>query len=333
MRTIALFALFAAVTAAVYAKPAPAPAWVTDTRGAFPDAEYLAQRGSGTSAEKARTDAAAALARYFQMNVNAQLSTTLTAVSDGSRATEQTVVVDAVQVQSQVQLFGIAFTDAYRSKADKTWYCVAYLRREAAWTPFHPKLALSKPTFEGLLALAQNEQDSFTRLGLYKSAWEQGKSLAQTLAYGRILSPQKKAAYQSQRDAISQIPVAFEREKAQCTVFIRIAHDQNGIFAAALASALTNSGFSVATQQAQARYTATLTVDDNQTGDDPLSIQPAAALHIASSAQKPIFSHTVTAAEKSIAYTAENARKKAYPKLAQELEDSIKQALSAAFSL
>lgn len=64
----------------LFAKKAAMPQWVQNYRTVFPTSEYLAQRGSGDTAEKARTDATAALSRYFKTSVNANLSTTMTSV-------------------------------------------------------------------------------------------------------------------------------------------------------------------------------------------------------------------------------------------------------------
>ena len=56
-----------------FAKPSPMPEWVQNYSSVYPDSEYLCQRGSGKSAEEAKTDATGALARYFQMYVSANL--------------------------------------------------------------------------------------------------------------------------------------------------------------------------------------------------------------------------------------------------------------------
>ena len=66
----------------IFAKPKskPVPEWFQNYRTVYPNKEYLAQRGSGSSAEEARTDAMSALARYFQTTVNANLTTRETEV-------------------------------------------------------------------------------------------------------------------------------------------------------------------------------------------------------------------------------------------------------------
>ena len=75
-KTVILFILcsFAAVC---FAKPKSEPEWFKNYRSVFPNSEYLAQKGSGTTAEDAKTDAASQLARYFQWTVAATLSTTM----------------------------------------------------------------------------------------------------------------------------------------------------------------------------------------------------------------------------------------------------------------
>lgn len=103
----------------VFAKPAPMPEWVQNYRKVYPASEYLVQRGSGDTAEKAKTDATAALSRYFQTNVNANLSTTMSSVTSGDSIDEKTVVVDEVNVQSQVDFFGLEYTEPYFIKSEK----------------------------------------------------------------------------------------------------------------------------------------------------------------------------------------------------------------------
>lgn len=116
-------------TSNLYAKPAQIPEWVQNYRKVYPTSEFLVQRGSGDSAEKARNDATAALSRYFQTSVNANLSTTMTSVSTDNSIEEITLVVDDVNVQSQVEFFGLEYTEPYYLKSEKKWYCVVYLNR------------------------------------------------------------------------------------------------------------------------------------------------------------------------------------------------------------
>ena len=57
------------------------PEWFLNWRTVYPNEKYIAQRGSGENAEKARTDALSQIARYFQTTVNANLTTTMQSVN------------------------------------------------------------------------------------------------------------------------------------------------------------------------------------------------------------------------------------------------------------
>ena len=212
--------LFLLATNISFAKPSPMPEWVENYRSIYPDSEYLCQRGSGKSAEEAKTDATGALARYFQMNVSANLSTTMTSFSSGTEIQEETAIINDVQVMSQVDFFGLEYTEPYYLKNEKKWYCVAFINRENAWIQYKPQIEIAKNSFEGLLKNAEKENDNFSKLKALKTAWQKGKDLIEKLEYGRLISPTREAEYSSSRDKFSEIPVIFEETKSKCKTYI-----------------------------------------------------------------------------------------------------------------
>ena len=202
----------------LYAKKAVMPEWVQNYRSVFPNSEYLAQRGSGDSAEKARTDATAALSRYFKTSVNANLSTTMTSVTVASSAEEKTLVVDDVNVQSQVELFVLEYTEPFYYKAEKKWYCVVFMNRNDAWQQYKPQIEIKKNSFCGLYANLEAEKDYFEKAKMCGKVWRSATELLEKLEYGRIINPQEEAAYQDERDKISKVPVIFEESKQNCSI-------------------------------------------------------------------------------------------------------------------
>lgn len=108
----------------LYAKKAMMSEWVQNYRTVFPNPEYLAQRGSGGTAEKSKTGATTAVSHYFKTSVNANLSTTMTSATLANSTEEKTLVVDDVNVQSEVELFALEYTEPFYYKAEKKRYCV-----------------------------------------------------------------------------------------------------------------------------------------------------------------------------------------------------------------
>ena len=123
------------------------PDWFKNYRTVFPNAQYLAQRGSGVTAEDAKTDAASQLARYFQSTVSANLSTTMSSITTGSSVQEEIRVIDEVNVSSEVEFIGLEYTESYYYKPEKKWYAIAYMVREDAWIQYKPKIEAEKSNF------------------------------------------------------------------------------------------------------------------------------------------------------------------------------------------
>ena len=309
------------------AKPKAVPDWVLNHRTVFPPAEFLAQRGSGDSAEKARTDATGALSRYFQTNVNANLSTTMTSITSEDSVDEQTVVVDEVNVNSQVSFFGLEYTEPYYLASEKKWYCVVYMNRQDAWEQYRPQIEISKNTFSRLYRNLEKEQDSVARIAMCRKAWEAGKELLQKLEYGRIISPKEENAYEKEREEISSVPAIFEESRQNCTVYVEINSDYNSLINQAVSSALREGGFLVCKKMEEANYIARTAVDDNINGSDPLSIQPTVDLKVVSKSDRTVFSCEAAASEKSVGYALETAQKKSYPKIANKIRETIKESI------
>ena len=309
------------------------PEWVTNHRTVYPDTEYLAQRGSGKSAEAAQTDAMSQIARYFQTNVSANLSTTMQSITSGASVDERTTVVDDVRVSSEVSLFALEHTEPYYLKKEKKWYCVAYMNRATAWKQYKPQIDGALKTFLGQYENAAAEGDPFTRISRCKTAWDAGGTLLEKLEYGRIISPKDEAAYSAERDKVAQIPVIAETAKKECTVFIDAPGDYNRTIEQAVSTALSKCGLTVAKTAAGANYTASVLIDDGESGSEPLSIMPAVSIKITGRGGNSVYSYETAAKEKAVAYTLENAKKKAYPALAKEIEAALQKDLGAALKL
>lgn len=317
----------------LFAKKATMPQWVQNYRTVFPNSEYLAQRGSGDTAEKSKTDAIAALSRYFKTSVNANLSTTMTSVTAANSAEEKTLVVDDVNVQSEVDLFALEYTEPFYYKAEKKWYCVVYMNRNDAWRQYKPQIEIKKNSFNGLYKNLENEPDYFSKAGMCGKVWQSATELLEKLEYGRIVNPKEEAAYQDERDKISKVPVIFEESRQNCSIYIQTQNDYDRLAESAVSSAFKDCGLNVSKNIEQANYIAEVLIELNASGSEPLSIKPGLELKIQNKEEKTVYSCEVQTAEKSIAYSLENAQKKAFPKMAKETEEAVKKDLSGFLEL
>ncbi|MDY5818638.1 MAG: LPP20 family lipoprotein [Treponema sp.] len=310
------------------------PEWFLNWRTVYPNEKYIAQRGSGENAEKARTDALSQIARYFQTTVNANLTTTMQSVTSENSISENTTVIDEVSVLSQVELFAVEYTEGYYYKKEKKWYSVAFIERSSSWTQFKPQVDMEKNTFNRMYQKACGESEPLEKLKSLKTAFEQGKILLQKLEYARIINPAEEEKYAPERNCLSEIPAAFSEEKAKCRVYVSVPGDYSRIITAAVTSSFGECGFSVAKSLSEASHIAEVLIEDNAEGTEPVSIIPAISLKLTGKETgQTVFSFEAESKEKTVSYTLENAKKKAYPKLAGELKAGIKNNLGTAFAL
>ncbi len=321
MRKNLIVIILTFVSAVCFAKPKfVEPDWFKNFRTVFPNAQYLAQRGSGTTAEDAKTDAVSQLARYFQSTVSANLSTTMSSITTGSSIQEETRVIDEVNVKSEVEFIGLEFTESYFYEAEKKWYAVAYMIREDAWIQYKPKIEAEKTKFYAFLKKAESEDDLFTKISLYKNAWKVSSDFMEKLEYGRIINPKEEEKYSADRTEISELPAKIEAEQKKLTVRVNLKGDYANIVETAIKSSLGKCGFVVG---ANGNYTADVVVSSNPVGENPLAIYPAVIVTVKNSRGKAIYSYETKLTDKTIAYTLENAQKKAFPKLAEKITQEI----------
>lgn len=325
MKRIIFLIIYVCISSVLIAKPKQnnqsAPEWFQNYRAVFPNSEYLAQRGSGVTAEDAKTDAASQLARYFQSTVSANLSTTMASITAGSSVQEETRVVDEVNVTSEVEFIGLEFTESYYYKPEKKWYVVAYMIREDSWIQYKPKIEAEKIKFYSFLKKTESEDDSFTKISLYKSAWNVSGDFMEKLEYGRIINPKEEEKYSVDRAEVAKLPSKIEKEQKNLTIVVNLKGDYGNIVETSIKTALEKGGFIVGEN---GNYTADVLVSSNPNGENPVTIMPAVIVSIKNSGGKAVFSYETKLTEKTVAYSLENAQKKTFPKLAEKINQEIK---------
>ena len=320
MKKTVIFFILCTFAAVCFAKPKSEPEWFKNYRSVFPNSEYLAQKGSGTTAEDAKTDAASQLARYFQSTVRANLSTTMSSITTGSSIQEETRVIDEVNVSSEVEFIGLEYTESYYYKPEKKWYAIAYMVREDAWIQYKPKIEAEKTKFYSFLKKAESEEDIFTKISLYKSAWKVSVDFVEKLEYGRIIN-HKEEKYSSDRMTIAELPSRIEKEQKNLTIRVNISGDYGNIVETSIKSSLEKGGFIIGES---GNYTADVVVLSNPNGENPVTIMPAIIVSIKNDKNKGVFSYEANLSEKTVAYSLENDQKKAFPKLAEIINQGIK---------
>ena len=298
-----------------FAKSVPVPEWVKDYRKAFPNSEYIAQKGIGKSADKAKTDAVSALSRYIKSSVKTKTSTAKSFIKDDEEIHEKAVLHNEVNITFESEFYGLEYTEPFYVKAEKKWHCVCFINRQEAWQQYQPQVEVKKSTFAELYQNLEKETDSFTKIKKCKKVLQAGNELLEKLEYARIILPESDNIYKTERSQIAAIPVIYEEAKENCSVYININTDYNKIISTMLSDVFSDTGFNVCKTSKEANYIAEVLIEENITGKAPFAIKPAINLKVVSKKEKSVLSCGVLTKEKVLGYKLESARKKTYPEL------------------
>ena len=286
------------------------PAWMTDWKSVFPDSQYIAQRGTGNSAELARTDALEAIARHLKSEVQTNLSTSF--ASDGD---EETVEIrQDVLVTSQVELHGTEFTEPYQHK--KVWYCVAYIDRAKAWAQLLPDMRVKETTFLLLLEKAQTEDEPFLAAAHFKSARENAQAFLAALEYGRLINSAADSLFASSKNHALAVPSLISTRMRGASVRLVCTGDAESIIRNAVAQKLEEAGFAVSDDGC---CLAEVNIELNTEGNEPVAVRPALTLTVRGKNGSTVHSFQCRAEEKTAAYSLETARRRALTRLAETI--------------
>lgn len=300
------------------------PDWLKDYKSLYPETKYIVQIGSGETEEQAQNSSIALIARFFQTNVNSNLTTKMVSILKNDKAFDELTVIDDIEVKSTVNLFALKFEETYYSKKEKQYYSLAYINRDTAWEMYKSQIEMSKSTFYHFYNKAENNSEPFLKYIDYNQAWISAKDFLEKLEYGNLLHPKKNSIYSKDREIISSLPVLIKDISKTASICFSVKGDYNNILGNTIKQVFINEGFEFSKNGS---YTLSLLIEPNIEGSDPLVIYPSVYVEVKNSKGDIFFTHDYTHSEKTIAYTLETAQRKSYPKIAEIVSTEMKEKL------
>ncbi len=115
------------------------PAWYLDTNKVYPDRDYLAVRGRGSTEREAKRDAAGELATLFTAQINYDSTTNFRYSESENPNNSYRSVEQTVNIHSAQKIYGIEYSEPFR--AEGRVYIVAYLERQKVGTLYSERIA------------------------------------------------------------------------------------------------------------------------------------------------------------------------------------------------
>lgn len=306
---------------------------MTSVRSVYPDSEFLAQKGSGKNPELAKTDALANLSRYFQTTIESNLLTIFSSIEEGKNAFQKTEVLSEVNLSSNMSLFGVEFSDIYYQKKEKKYYCIAFIDRVYAWKIYEPTIKKEKKAFYDFYdeAIIQSQKDPLLALKYFVKAKEQGNIFLSVLEYGRLINEIQEKNYSIDRDTVASISKLQKDAIEKSILFIEMLENEGNIVLPKIEKSFSDNEFICSKIKDKSLYTVSVNINPNITIEDEESDEamyistPDINIVITNNINgRNIYSWAGKSTKKSISYTKENALKKAYTSLWEELGNTFK---------
>lgn len=276
---ILLFSILFLITTNAFAKAPAYPAWYTNDglEEEYPSTKYIREMGSGKTKLDAENDAVAYISRYFQTNVSVNAVSRTTGITTNGETSMIQEMEITNEISSNMQLFGIKYSDCYYNKKERTYYIVAYIDINDAWNRYEPELTLKRNEFMAYYEAAQVEQEPVVKIKLLNDARIAAQAFEDKLSFANALSKKlTEKNFGSDIKTLSNLPSLIKRLMVENPVYIKINDDYSGTIEAAIRNVLTQKGFSVTATKDKASYIADIQVDYNKAdGTSRITLYPA----------------------------------------------------------
>jgi hypothetical protein len=299
------------------------PLWALDTRAVYPDREYIAARGEGTTKVGAEAGAVAEISFYFVRQVTAERSSRSSWTTRNNEETTASQTEENVLVESQTRLVTVRLAeDPWFNPAKKVWETVAYINRDEGWTVYEPNAKKQAAALMALVQAAETESEPFNavlRWGI-TAAYADSAEFNGVRDFSQILHPEKAAALFAPADAA--LGELFEKQLAaveKSRVYVECPVDYNGMIYQAMVKALGGWGFGVERSREAAAAVCEVQVEEGiQKQDSGTFYYPALTATI-SGGRGAIFSFKITGGREG-GLNPDVAKRRAYTALAAALE-------------
>ena len=321
----------------IYAKDnKTVPEWVLNYQLVYPESEYIAQKGTGKKSDIAKNEAVANLSYFFESTVNARRESNYKSVEvTENQKYKNNIVQETIRetaVTSSTTLQAVEFTEPYYNKKDKTWHCVAYIKRENAWKKFEPELRVAKENCISFYQKAKDESEPFYAIQYLTIALNNGWDFLEKYSFAQFLSePLTDLNYKDDMAIFTSLGSLIQSEKRQCPLYVLCSNDYGNQVYSCISEILRESGFSVTKEKTNSIYTVKGNVFfDSYNNDDLFVYNPSIEVSINTNT-KSLYSYSYEAGTVK-AYTKKVAEQKSIESICKILQNNFKDEFNATVS-
>ncbi|MBR5965844.1 MAG: LPP20 family lipoprotein [Treponema sp.] len=300
------------------------PLWVDDLQSAYPNQKYIASLGTGNTVDNARSSAIGQIASFFSSKVLVNTSANSNMKSDGSSTSKSQQIDQSVQVVSDMTLTAVKYSSPYYDKKKKLYYVAAYIERQEGWQAIELKAARLKSQYSSAMALAKKAGDTVNKYKYLTRAKDAAKELLSTLYLGFALEPAQKKAYEPLVNEILQNYELETLSSYKIPTCVEASGDYDNMISSKVLEIVKRNGFEPGAKKAACDAVLKIQIDSNEQVDDELhTIAPAVSITLASKDGAKTYYAWQKSWGKTVNFSLEQAQKKAFPKIADEISSAV----------
>lgn len=245
-----IFLLFCCASTNSISKEKNAPVWLLDEGrlSVFPSAEYVSSFAYGTTAEEAKSEAAASISNYIKTNVNSELNAEYSAVDKDGVTTAEKLINKRLQISSNNSLYQLEYTTPYFEQSSNMYACVAYINREKAFEYIRPKLDVSSKSFSDEYKKTMLVEDDFQKIiAIYKSQ-KQLENFYEVYDFGMAVKTDLTSQYKWVDELANESFANSNALKSKTVISIEVQNDNQNQIKNKLSKIFNDCGFSVTTE-------------------------------------------------------------------------------------
>ncbi len=262
MKKTSLF-FFMFLCSFLFAKEIEKPEWVESWKCIYSDSIYIAQLGKAKgkkSANDAKSIAANTVAQYIQTTVQSEINSSIKTYTgqdkEGRLVTSQEKEnTQDISISVDLSLTSLEYTEPWYNQKEKTWYCVAYAKREKLWEQYRPTLQNSRDRLFSFYDIADKSKEPLYKMLIYQQSIQYEQDFLNCYSFASILSSNlTKQNYSKDRSYIYSISSRIAEEKNKCTFAIQVDGDIQNIIYQKIKDVLSNDGYKVKNKNESALY-------------------------------------------------------------------------------
>lgn len=253
------------------------PLWVDNWKEAYPDEMYIAQLGTVTGKKGNKTVKAVAannVARYLQTKVSSETSASMNSVSSTDKngkivTSNEKSLSQNINVSVDITLTSLEYTEPWFNKAEKTWYCVAYVSREKLFEQYRPNLQNARDKLFSFYDAVEKTNEPLYKIFFFTQSKGFEEEFLSAYAFSNLISASLTSKYyQKDSTFISSISSRLSEEKNKCIFAITVSNDVNKTVYQTLKELISREGYSVLNSSENSLYQveAKVHLEDNPIG-------------------------------------------------------------------